>query len=135
VQQQFGESLVATVHFACAAVFILSLAAMCFLFARREQKWENDRKMVRFQYACGAAILAAVAWVAIGGLLKATVWEITPLYLGEVVAVWAFGASWLAKGKNLRSLLRGRPQPAAPAATEPAPAPRAAPVSGTPGIR
>ena len=33
VQQQFGETQVATIHFACAFVFILSLAAICFYFA------------------------------------------------------------------------------------------------------
>jgi hypothetical protein len=34
--------------------------------------------------------------------------KLTPLYVGEVVSVWAFGASWLAKGSDLRRLLLGR---------------------------
>ncbi len=37
LQQAFGESLVATIHYISAAVFILSLAAICFVFARREK--------------------------------------------------------------------------------------------------
>jgi uncharacterized membrane protein len=105
IQQQLGESPVAWVHYVCAGVFILSLAAMAFLFAHRAQKYDNDIAMARFQYVCGGAILAALAWVAIGGLLDVTLWEITPLYLGEVVSVWAFGASWLLKGKDLRAVL------------------------------
>jgi hypothetical protein len=41
VQQQFGETRVAAIHFACAVVFILSLAAICFYFAYRERRAEN----------------------------------------------------------------------------------------------
>jgi hypothetical protein len=34
-------------------------------------------------------------------LLDVTMGELTPLYVGEVVSVWAFGISWLLTGRDL----------------------------------
>jgi hypothetical protein len=101
IQQQLGEKAVAGVHFTFAAVFILSLAGICFVFAGRETG--RMRATVRL---CGVAIVAAVVWAAAGGLLKkGTIWELTPLYVGEVVSVWAFGLAWLLKARDLRKAL------------------------------
>lgn len=120
IQQEFGEAQVARIHAVSAAIFILCLAAICFFFAHRERVHQKNRPMERFHKSCGVAILAAVAWVLIGGSLKIDIWELTPLYLGEVISVWAFGASWLAKGKDLwgtlglsrlRRALAAPPQP------------------------
>ena len=123
VQQALGENAVATIHFTCAAVFIGCLGAIAFLFAYRERKFEGDKRMALVQRLCGWAIIVAVLWVAIGGLLGLTFWQITPLYLGEVLAVWAFGTSWLLKGRDLRTVLFMRRKPA------PAPAPAPAPTA------
>lgn len=101
LQQAFGETAVATVHFASAAVFILCLAAICFVFARRERVHTHNEFQARLHTVCGWVIVAAVLWVAIGGLLGADIFRFTPLYLGEVVSVYAFGVSWIAKGRDL----------------------------------
>jgi hypothetical protein len=37
----------------------------------------------------------------VGGWLGLDIGELTPLYIGEVVAVWAFGASWLLNGREI----------------------------------
>ena len=58
-------------------------------------------------------ILGAVAWVILGGLLNVTIWELTPLYLGEVISVWAFGVAWLLKARDLWKAL-GPPPSAGP---------------------
>jgi uncharacterized membrane protein len=105
VQQALGETATAVIHFTCAAIFILSLAAIAFLFAHREKKFENDMRMAVVQRICGWAIIAAIAWVILGFVVNLTIWELTPLYVGEVVSVWAFGISWLLKGRDLRGLL------------------------------
>jgi uncharacterized membrane protein len=105
VEQALGEAHTATVHSIAAAIFILSLAAISFLFARREKLYNNSAPWMWFHICCGVAILLAVLWVIIGGALKRDIWQLTPLYLGEVVSVWAFGASWLVKGKNLWRML------------------------------
>src|SRR5687767_11191987 len=48
LQQAFGESAVATVHYISAGIFILSLAAICFLFAHREKVYARSVGRARF---------------------------------------------------------------------------------------
>lgn len=105
VEQALGEALTARIHAVAAAVFILCLAVISFLFARREKVFNHSHIRNWLHVFCGSAILAAVAWVMIGGALEINIWKLTPLYLGEVISVWAFGVSWLAKGKDLRGIL------------------------------
>lgn len=114
MQQALGETTCAVIHFVCATVFILSLAVIAFLFAYREKKFENDTKMALVQRICGWAIIVAIVWVVLGFMVNLTIWELTPLYVGEVVSVWAFGISWLLKGRDLRGLLGLRSVPKSP---------------------
>ena len=120
IQQQLGERLVASIHFTFAVTFILSLAAMCFFVFAEGEKDRSKRPematkpwMATIQKACGWVILGAVAWVILGGLLNVTIWELTPLYLGEVISVWAFGVAWLLKARDLWKAL-GPPPSAGP---------------------
>jgi hypothetical protein len=101
LQQRFGEVPVAVVHYAAATVFILSLALLCFLFASREERHLGFVGLARFLRGCGWAIVAAIAWIVVGTWRDLTFWQLTPLYLGEVVAVWAFGLAWLVKSRHL----------------------------------
>jgi hypothetical protein len=122
VQQRLGETLVATIHFSCAAVFIIGLAVMSFLFgaARRKAAGLDPGKPPKrlLHYTCGSVIVLAVVFVAVGILLDWDhIWVLTPLYIGEVVSVLAFGISWLAEGASLRSLM---PPPLRPSPTPPA---------------
>jgi hypothetical protein len=105
VQQALGETPTAVVHFVCASIFILSLAVIAFMFAYREKRYENDVRMAVTQRICGWAIIAAIIWVGLGYLFQLNIWELTPLYVGEVVSVWAFGISWILKGRDLRGLI------------------------------
>jgi hypothetical protein len=115
VQQLLGEQLTARIHSACAAVFILSLAATAFVFAKREKRYNNRPGLARVQYACGWAIVASVAWVALGNWVDLRIGPLTPLYLGEVVSVWAFGLSWLLTARALLARLMPGPKPSSPA--------------------
>lgn len=101
VQQQLGEELTAGIHFVCAAVFIVGLARIAYLFARRDQRRNHEDKMALVQRICMWVILAAIVAVVAGELLDVTIWELTPLYIGEVVCVWAFGVSWLLASRDL----------------------------------
>ena len=112
IEQALGEAFAARIHAVAAAVFILSLAVISFLFAHREKKYNYSNLRKRFHIFCGVAILVAVAWVIIGGALNIDIWSLTPLYIGEIISVWAFGASWLVKGKDLGRMLR--PQSSGP---------------------
>jgi anaerobic C4-dicarboxylate transporter len=104
VQQYLHEGPTAVIHFTCAVVFILCLAVIAGLFARENRKLaKNDRRLARdatVQQTCMILILAAVGWVALGQWVDLTIWKITPLYAGEVLAVWAFGVSWLLASRS-----------------------------------
>ncbi|MGH8836154.1 MAG: hypothetical protein ACRDWG_14330 [Actinomycetes bacterium] len=112
LQQRFGEVKIEVIHYTSASVFIISLAAMSYFFGVRE----GNRSQVRggersrfsptfwrwFHWGCTILIGLAIAFVVItqlGGWLKGY-----SLLIGEVVVVLAFGASWLAKGLELRVL-------------------------------
>lgn len=112
VQQHLTEATTAHVHAICAAVFIGSLALIALVFADRANRWdpENGRPRARFQVAMAGLILLAVIWVAVGSTVTIG-WTLTPLYVGEVVSVWAFGASWFARGRDLRTVLLGAGRP------------------------
>lgn len=109
VEQTLGEHQTATIHAVCAIVFILFLAVMSFLFATSEVLPETERLMVPgesrpslfrkpalfwIHITCTLLILAAGAWAFAGG----GIWQLTRLYIGEVVSVWAFAISWLVAG-------------------------------------
>jgi hypothetical protein len=116
IQQRLGETPVATIHFAFAAVFIASLAVMSFLFAKREKETENTPTRVPFLFArtsrerilwaCFVVIVLAVGLAVVGAIFKFTIWVLTPLYIAEVASVWAFGLAWLLKSRDLWPALR-----------------------------
>ncbi|TVP65431.1 MAG: DUF998 domain-containing protein [Nitriliruptor sp.] len=105
LQQALGETTVAVVHFTAAIVFVLSLAALCFVFARREQRHDDHLGLARFLRACGWVMIAAMAWIAAGSAVDLSIGPVTSLYGGEVLAFLAFGTAWLTKGRHLFSRL------------------------------
>jgi hypothetical protein len=116
IQQRFGETPVATLHFICAAGFIGSLAVISFLFAKRDRDKAEAvdtppamksryAKTSTILYACFAVIVAAIGVAIVGSVWKFTVWELTPLYIGEVASVWAFGCAWFLKSRDLWSAI------------------------------
>jgi hypothetical protein len=105
MQQQLGEALTAKVHGASAAVFILSLAAIAFVFAYREKKYNGRARLAAVQMACGWVIVVAVVWVVLGNWVDLRMGPLTPLYVTEVVSVWAFGLSWLLTARALLARL------------------------------
>lgn len=113
LQDSLGETTVATVHFVCAVLFILSLAVISYYFGvsegnRTQQRDGRRAKMSptfwrRFHKLCALTIALAVVFVAVMKLLG---WfEDYSLLVGEAAAVFAFGLSWLMKGLELDILL------------------------------
>jgi hypothetical protein len=121
LQDRMGERPVSTVHMVCAAIFILSLSAISFMFGRREGKRkdrtpEQQRRGKWLHWGCGFAIIAAVAYI---GATKLTgQFDRHSLFYGETAAALAFGLSWLMKGFELNILL-GRKPPETPGAAAP----------------
>jgi hypothetical protein len=105
LQQALGETTVAVVHFAAAGVFVVSLAALCFVFARREQRHDDHLGLARFLRGCGWVMIAAMAWIVAGFLVDLSIGPVTSLYGGEVLALLAFGTAWLTKARHLFSRL------------------------------
>lgn len=121
LQERLGETATAVVHYGCAAVLICSLAAISFFFGVREGKrprraerrsplfWRN------FHWGCALVMMLAVAFILVTRVVPAGDHS---LLIGEVVALLAFGASWLMKGLELDVLLN--PEPAARPVVAPA---------------
>lgn len=116
LQDLFGESVVAGFHLVAAAAFLVSLGVICYFFGVREGAREprEGRRSPAFwrwyHWLCAGAIGAALLWIVVTGLAG---WPGASLLVGEAVAVWAFGASWLMKGLEL-DILFGTRQPDEP---------------------
>lgn len=110
LQQSLGESVVTPIHFTSAFVFIAMLGGICCLFAKRENKRDHEEPAEQrkrgfwgpFHYLCAGVILLSVLYVALTKWFG--LWQGHSLLIGEVAAVAAFGASWLAKGAEIRKL-------------------------------
>lgn len=121
LQERLGETAVSAVHAVCAVVFIGSLAVLSACFAIREgcrparpEARCSPRFWRSYHLACTAVIVVAVAGFGVSELLDGPDWAPAAT---EVLSVWAFGASWLAKGLELDVLLGTAPAPT----TRPAP--------------
>lgn len=119
LQRELGESLVAAIHYTCAGVFILSLAAISWRFGTREharpdRTANQQHRWWLYHRACAVTVVGAVAFIV---LTQATgVWDRYSILVGETVAALAFGLSWFVKGAELDVLLGKRPAQPEPAA-------------------
>jgi hypothetical protein len=109
LQDRLGEGVVEAIHFSAAAIFIVSLAVICFFFGVREgarparEAKRSPTFWRAYHWVCAGAIGLALLWIVLN---LATDWTSRSLLIGETVSVWAFGASWLMKGLEL-DYLRG----------------------------
>ena len=102
VQQALGESTTAVIHGVFAVIFILTLAVLSALFAFSELKISGrrtagikDRPKSRFKFAVHATLAALILLAGLYAFFGFSIWQLTRLYIGEVVGVLAFGASWI----------------------------------------
>ncbi|MEV6878833.1 DUF998 domain-containing protein [Amycolatopsis sp. NPDC051128] len=85
-------------HLAFAAVFFLSLAYFCLrLFPHDGEQPPGTSVVYR---VCGGAILACLVLIALTSYLR-LVPELHPALWLEAIAVEAFGAAWLVKGRTM----------------------------------
>jgi hypothetical protein len=116
LQERLGEQTVAHVHYTAAGVFIVSLAIISFFFGLQEGRRSPQRVGRRaamsptfwrwFHWANAAAILLAVVFMVLSR--QENMFTGYSLFIGQVVAIVAFGLSWLAKGLELDVLLGPR---------------------------
>ena len=111
VQEALGEGVVAALHFTSAGIFILALGAICYRFglgeARRPDRTPAQQARGRaLHHGCAYAIVVALAYVLAAAVLPLPgVLDEKALFLGETLAVVAFGVSWFVKGTELRQLV------------------------------
>lgn len=98
------------VHGASAATMFLILAFFCYEFYRRAQAkgYVQAKRRARIYAVCGALIVISIAVLAIdkltGHALSARFDKLT--FVGEGVALVAFGVSWLTASRILPGLAR-----------------------------
>jgi hypothetical protein len=119
LQNLIGEDWTKWVHYGASAVFIGCLGGVAWLFGRREAVrgphgarfsgafWQN------YHRACAILVGVAGGWIIAttikfgsGPLIDGPYWS---LYAGELTASLAFGASWFAKGFEIKYLFNRSP--------------------------
>jgi hypothetical protein len=99
-----SDRLVGVVHQVAAGALFLALAVFClFLFTRADRDGLPPKpSAVRFYRACGTLILVAIALALASTQLSAELRHtLKPVLWCETVAVFAFGAAWVAKSDAL----------------------------------
>ncbi|MFC5664571.1 DUF998 domain-containing protein [Kitasatospora misakiensis] len=113
------QTTIGMLHLACAVGLFGVLAYFCLRLFADSQAAGGRRPAQDWVYlVCGWVIVAGVLTVVVAGVLHlARDWPLTLPYLGEAVAVLAFGAAWLVKSEAVTALAPRavRPVPTAPA--------------------
>jgi hypothetical protein len=127
LQERLGEATVSRVHFTTAGIFILSLALISFFFGLQEGRRGRQRvgRMSKlppgfwrwFHWLMALAIVGAFAFMVVAR--REHMFTTHALLIGQIVAIVAFGLSWLAKGLELDVLLGSRSRRRAVAAQNP----------------
>ena len=127
-------TIIAMLHLAFAAVLFILLGVICFRFGNRDGKREHRSERWRTTWRTvhrGCAVVVWVAVVASVALAARGSDDNHAVFVGETVAVLAFGFSWFLKGSELFNILRAEhglppmlrpPDPNEPAAANQAPA-------------
>ncbi|MGK5171167.1 DUF2510 domain-containing protein [Geodermatophilus sp. CPCC 205761] len=132
MEQLLGEVRTEQLHLIAAGGCFVLLAALSFLFARRERAQGGNLSAAYVHGLCGAVVLLSVAAAGLGQYGAVDPGPLSLLFAAETAAVWAFAASWLLAGRDLwLRLLRPR-RGVARAVPRPRDAQRRLLVDGTP---
>jgi hypothetical protein len=104
LEQRFGEVTIGNLHLGFAAIALVLLGVIAYLFGRRDLP--RSRGLAYFQFSCAAVIALGLVVAFSGWAFTWRLGDLTPLYIGEVVTVLAFGLGWLAQGIDLWKWLR-----------------------------
>ncbi len=98
---------VGTVHLMCAAFFFLILGYISiFKFTKSdkpvERQTEPKKRRNILYIICGSVIWLSMAVLFSYFLFFSDKWPVTTVYWFEAFSLWAFGISWLVKGRALK---------------------------------
>ena len=124
LQKVLSVNEVFGVHFVFSLAFLLSLTGISFMFGWRERD-RRPRKGQKvspkawgiYHFACAGIMVLALLWIAV---TLSVGWPPKALLVGEWTTAWAFGASWLAKGTEIRTFRKKATAPAEAGAAGPA---------------
>ncbi len=106
---EHGIQLVKTIHLIAAGLFFIIIGWMSyFRFYRTIGEGFPERlvkRRKRLYRACGLIIWLSIAFLAMEFIFKFEITEFD-IFIGEAVALFAFGIAWLTKGRALDKLLR-----------------------------
>jgi hypothetical protein len=122
-QVKLGENLVTAIHYGAAVAFIALLVPIVLFFARDEGR--RGHRNWRTYHAIAAVFI--VAGAALAGFAGITGGPDKGVLFGEWIAIWAFGAAWLAKGAEWETLFGPRTAPSVGAGADPPPESSTAP--------
>lgn len=115
MQKLLHEHTVQIIHFISTTTFLVALIGISFLYGWRERDRPQREGQKRtpifwglYHFICTALMAAAILWIVV--TLSAN-WPPRALLVGEWVAAWAFGASWLMKGLEIDMLRKHAAQP------------------------
>jgi hypothetical protein len=101
VEPPWWRPIVGGLHLASAAALLICFAVFSLWLFRKSDVPEprdrppDKRRRDAFYLACGVMILIALLWCLVAMLLHA------PVFWPEAIALWAFGFSWLVKGRAI----------------------------------
>jgi hypothetical protein len=113
-QEKLGEGAVTAIHYGSAIAFIALLVPITLFFAHEEgglaqekgrlaqKERRRHRKWKGFHTIAAVLILSGAALAAFTGI---TGGPDRGVLIGEWIAIWAFGLSWLAKGSEWKTLI------------------------------
>jgi len=91
-----GNEFISLVHYISSGLFFILMGGMSFFkFARGA----NDRYRLIYKIL-GLVMWASIAWIGILSLF----FHVRQIFIYEAIVLWAFGISWLLKGKFLFKL-------------------------------
>lgn len=99
-----GDTLIGKIHLISAATFLLCLAIFSLvIFTKGDSDTRQQRRRKRIYRSCGIIILLCLLLLILYFTpLKNILPDISfikPILILEVISLWAFGISWITKGK------------------------------------
>jgi len=111
--EQGPLGITGTIHYISAMALFLTLATYSLFLFSRQQPDTSGRQFTTLHRICGLAMIAAVLGIVVFFLFFRSGHPDSFVPLGlETAALWAFGVSWFAEGRELTGL---KPRRAAPA--------------------
>ncbi|SEL85578.1 hypothetical protein SAMN05414137_11458 [Streptacidiphilus jiangxiensis] len=100
------QKVLGVVHTSAAALVFASLAVFCLRLFRDPAEPDGPLRQ-RVYLGCGIVILLCIVGIVVTGLVHyAGSGGVTPVFAGESIAVFAFGAAWFVKSDAIADLAR-----------------------------